>query len=85
MFASPKKYGYTHEKYGSEEIISCPRCDSENVHEAVCCKECDKWIAGCDEEKYHYFDFEDSYGYQYLGYICNDCLGQRLEEILGAD
>lgn len=79
---NPHRENASSEKYGIDEVLSCPYCGSDSLTEAVKCRECDDYMAITETDRYHYFNFSNSYGEWYYGVICNNCLAQRLEEVL---
>lgn len=79
-FEKPKTVGASSERLGYEIEYYCPYCDSNAVEEAIICEACDN---ACKEDKTRYIEVTNKYGETLKGYICDDCLYQALEEILG--
>ena len=83
VFDEPEISGFCDERLGYEIQYFCPVCHSASVSEAVQCKSCEEYFPDDEEkDKYHVFDFTNSYNEHLEGVICNDCLSQLIEEVL---
>ena len=81
-FEEPIKSGACSDRLGYEVEYFCPCCGSNAVEEATICEACDN---ACKEDKTRYIEVTNKYNETLKGYICDDCLYQALEEILGEE